>query len=810
MLVGKNASGMYVIDEDYKIISYNLAAREIYPQLKRGEKCYHCLRNRETPCEICPVVNGIKGPKNYLEPGRNILRSVDAVEIPLESGGTGHALVFSDTKTNDEISSGMMENPLLMGIINVLGKNFINIYSVDRETHKVQVCRFQGQSGAYGEEGLRRDESYEKIMDIYIESSVAAEDRIRMHQMMDFEKICQRLTRIPQLMVHYRVRRSNGRIEYFYVKCARVGTAEDFQTVVFAFANEDMDVRYSEMEAILEPGGTASGRKLLIVVNDETDRKALTEHLEGSFEVITAMNEAEGMKRLSENYKTLSAILLDMSVPVCDEFQFLELIRDDVMLTSVPVIIITGSNRLEDEVRCLELGAVDFVRKPYNVRILKSKINNVIKLRESVMVLSALEYDDLTGLYIRQAFFHHAKTLMRFNTNQDFHVVVADIKNFKWINGTYGEKTGDQVLTYLGDTYRNQVRYGTVGRYGGDQFVAIIYGKKEIRMADMEKFIHRVESGAPIPNLVVNYGVYENVDKTLPFTLICDRAFLAMKSIRDDYEHQIAFYDDEMRQRHIRNGQMENAFVEAIRNEEFVVYLQPKYSVETEEIVGAEALVRWKRAEGTMVSPGEFIPLFEKDGLIVRLDEYVFRKVCSIQGERIRSGKKILPISVNLSRASIHYDNMICRYVKIVEENGIPFSSVPIELTETAALYNDRISKLIEKMVDAGFELHMDDFGSGYSSMTSLNQLPFDTLKLDKSLIDYIENFRGQQVIRHTISLAHSLGMKVLAEGVEKAKQVEILRSLSCDEVQGFYYARPLPWENFETKVIRAKEACKK
>ena len=220
--------------------------------------------------------------------------------------------------------------------------------------------------------------------------------------------------------------------------------------------------------------------------------------------------------------------------------------------------------------------------------------------------------------------------------------------------------------------------------------------------------------------------------------------------------------------------------------------------------------MRWKKAEGTMVSPGEFIPLFEKDGLIVRLDEYVFRKVCSIQGERIRSGKKILPISVNLSRASIHYDNMICRYVKIVEENGIPFSSVPIELTETAALYNDRISKLIEKMVDAGFELHMDDFGSGYSSMTSLNQLPFDTLKLDKSLIDYIENFRGQQVIRHTISLAHSLGMKVLAEGVEKAKQVEILRSLSCDEIQGFYYARPLPWENFETKVIRAKEACKK
>lgn len=120
--MGKNTSGMYVIDEDYKIVSYNQAAREIYPQLRSGEKCYRCLRNRETPCEVCPIINGVKGPKNYLEPGQNILRSVDAVEIPLESGGTGHALVFSDTETNDEISSGMMENPLLMGIINVLGK----------------------------------------------------------------------------------------------------------------------------------------------------------------------------------------------------------------------------------------------------------------------------------------------------------------------------------------------------------------------------------------------------------------------------------------------------------------------------------------------------------------------------------------------------------------------------------------------------------------------------------------------------------------------------------------------------------------
>ena len=452
-----------------------------------------------------------------------------------------------------------------------------------------------------------------------------------------------------------------------------------------------MDVQHSEMESILEPGGPSSRRKLLIIEDNELNRKLLAELLEDSYEVMTAVNGEEGLKLLGENYRDISAVLLDVSMPICDGFQFLDRIRDDMMLSSVPVIVITGSNRPEDEVRCLELGAVDFIRKPYNVRIVKGKINSVIKLRESAIVLSALEYDELTGLYIRQAFFHHAKTLMRVKKDQKFHVVVADVKNFKWINSTYGEKTGDQVLAYLGEAYKSQVHSGMVARYGGDQFVAIVYGNLNFGKDKVEAAICKIAERAPISNLSVNYGIYENVDKTLPLTLICDRAFLAMKSIQDDYEHSFAFYDEEMGRKHIRNRMM---------------------------------------------------------------------------------------------------------------ENGIPFSAVPIELTETAALYNVQIKELTEKMVNAGFELHMDDFGSGYSSMTSLNQLPFDTLKLDKSLIDYIENPRGKEVIRHTIALAHSLGMQVLAEGVETASQVKILRELDCDEIQGFYYSRPVPWEEFCTDFM--------
>ena len=767
--MGKNASGMYVIDADYNIVSYNHAAEIIYPELKKGEKCYRCLMHEENPCAECPVVNGIEGPKNYLETKQKVLRSIDAVEIQLESGELGHAMIFSAAEATEETYRGITnngENPLLLGIINVLGKDYSNIYSVNCATHEIQVFRFHNPVLGGVSESLIREEPYEKVVDIYIEDNVASEDKTRMRQMMDFEKICQRLKKVSQFMIHYRVRR-DGITHYYYVKCARIGKADDFEAIVLAFANEDMDVQHSEMESILEPGGPSSRRKLLIIEDNELNRKLLAELLEDSYEVMTAVNGEEGLKLLGENYRDISAVLLDVSMPICDGFQFLDRIRDDMMLSSVPVIVITGS-----------------------------------KLRESAIVLSALEYDELTGLYIRQAFFHHAKTLMRVKNDQKFHVVVADVKNFKWINGTYGEKTGDQVLAYLGDAYKKQVHSGMVARYGGDQFVAIVYGDLNLAEEKVEAAIHRIAERAPISNLAVNYGIYENVDKTLPLTLICDRAFLAMKSIQNDYEHSFAFYDEEMGRKHIRDRMMENEFDEAIRNEEFVVYLQPKYNVVTEEIAGAEALVRWKKKDGSMVSPGEFIPLYEKDGLIVRLDEYVFNKVCEIQKTLMRSGKKLIPISVNLSRASIHYENMILRYVHIVEENGIPFFAVPIELTETAALYNVQIKELTEKMVNAGFELHMDEFGSGYSSMTSLNQLPFDTLKLDKSLIDYIENPRGKEVIRHTIALAHSLGMQVLAEGVETASQVKILRELDCDEIQGFYYSRPVPLGEFCTDFM--------
>lgn len=688
-----------------------------------------------------------------------------------------------------------LDNLQLLGVINVLCNDYTRIYSVRRSDHHVQIFRFADRAAGV-RDFIYTDGTYEPVVDTYIKQNVFIEDQSRLRRAMEFDNVCERLQKVPQFVVHYRVLR-NGEIHYYYVKMARIGEADSFDTLVVAIANEDTDVHRNEMNAFLKPGGTAGRRKLLIVEDNELNREILTELLQDDFDILTAENGEIGLKVLTEHYRDISVVLLDVCMPVCDGFEFLERIQGDVLLSSVPVIVTTGSNRLEDEERSLELGAVDFVTKPYNAKIVRERINGVIKLRESAAILSVVEFDDLTGLYTKQAFFHHVKTLIRYRNDQNFTFIVADVKNFKWINSVYGEKTGDNVLVYIGKSLLKYFRKGLVCRYGGDQFACVIYGQEVPDSHTLEEMSREIAALAPIQNLVINYGVYQGVDKSQSMTIICDRAFLALKSIKDNYEGRIAYYDDEMIQKHLRERMLENDFETAVRNREFVVYLQPKYNTRTEQIVGAEALVRWKRPDGSIISPGEFIPLYEKNGQIVKLDEYIFRLVCSIQRDRMKNGQVLFPVSVNLSRASLYYDGMIERYAKIIEEMGIPFGCVPIELTETASLYNEQIKELTEKLVETRFQLHMDDFGSGYSSMTSLNMLPFNVLKLDKSLIDFIDQERGHQVIRHTIALAHGLGMEVLAEGVEEKEQVDILKGMDCDEIQGFYYSRPLPYEEF-------------
>lgn len=539
----------------------------------------------------------------------------------------------------------------------------------------------------------------------------------------------------------------------------------------------------------------------MIVEDNEINREILKVTLEDDYDVLEAVNGEEGLNILSQYYKDISLILLDVVMPVCDGFEFLSRQKSDSLLASVPVIVTTGNNSQEDELKCLGLGAVEFITKPYNARIVKSRIDSVIKLRESSMTLAAIEKDELTGLYTRQAFYHHARTFTHFMTEEKFNVVILDVADFKLINGTYGTKKGNEVLVYLSNAFRYYVKNGLLTRYEGAQLLGLFHSKVKMDVERINRNINKIAEEAPIPNIRIKVGIYEDVDTNLSIPIICDRALMAEKSISKDFKTNVAFYTDELNQKQLAQRQMENDFKSAIANREFKVYYQPKYDVNTESIVGAEALVRWQKTDGTLISPGAFIPLFESDGLVVHLDEYVFESVCQFQKERMENKLPMVPISVNLSRASIHFSDVVDRYVDIVNQKQIPFECVPIELTESATLYSEKILEITDQLVNAGFTLHMDDFGSGYSSLTSLNELNFSTVKLDKSLIDYIDQVRGKKIVQQAIDLGHGLDMKVVAEGVESKEQKDCLKEMHCDMIQGFYYSKPLKQEDFIEKL---------
>lgn len=386
------------------------------------------------------------------------------------------------------------------------------------------------------------------------------------------------------------------------------------------------------------------------------------------------------------------------------------------------------------------------------------------------------------------------------------YLVSMDIHSFKMINSVCGNEKGDEVICQIHQWICETVApEDLVAHVNADRFVMFFPRLDKDMVIDKltqinHKIIHEMKH-ADVPQLSAYYGItrFERGDSV-------EKAFsdanFARDSIHEKKDVFYSFFDRYATQHILEEKKMEDAFDEAIAKHEFEVWYQPKISPDSGRIVGAEALIRWRKADGSLVSPNKFIPLFETNGMIRVLDEYVFREVCKEQHNLKEKGYPLFPISVNLSRSSLYSMNLVERYKEIADQVGVTPDMVPIEITESATVDDGPIQTLAENFHKAGFPLHMDDFGTGYSSLSSLNSLHFDTLKLDKSLIDYIGNFGGDQLIKHTIALAKDLGMHVTAEGVEDEKQVEFLQQLKCDSIQGFFYSRPLSAQEFEKRFV--------
>lgn len=389
--------------------------------------------------------------------------------------------------------------------------------------------------------------------------------------------------------------------------------------------------------------------------------------------------------------------------------------------------------------------------------------------------------------------------------NTEGYVIALDISEFKLVNNVCGNARGDEVLKVIWDVIMANCNDNEqAARVNADRFVIFwIESSKKTVTYRIEKLINEIEGISEqlsVPRLYPVIGI-RAVEKLDDADKRYGEALRAKALIKNRRDRHYAFYDEIDYDTIVENKNLENGFEKALADKKFEVWYQPKFNSHTGKIVGSEALIRWRADDGSLISPGRFIPLFEKNGNIIRLDEYVFREVCRQQKEWQKEGIQILPVSVNISRFSLYYSNVVEKYERIINYYDVDHKYVQIEITESAIIENTVIAELIQKFHDAGFDILLDDFGSGYSSLASLNQMPFDTIKLDKSLVDYVGNENGEKLLKFIVQLVQSLGMKITAEGVEYKEQLDFLENLNCDDIQGFYFSKPLMLADFSAKL---------
>ena len=416
------------------------------------------------------------------------------------------------------------------------------------------------------------------------------------------------------------------------------------------------------------------------------------------------------------------------------------------------------------------------------------------------MAADALKYDSLTGLYTREYFYENIEKILKNHPDTEYDMICGDVENFSVINAQYGIEKGDELLCYIADFYRD--KFGATilcSRIGADNFAIFCEHEVDYKQYLDSEITTYIRQNAPVGNYVVKYGVYENVDRKLPPAFIYDRARLALHKSKHNYGVKIAKYDMEQSEELVRKKMILDNMEEALSTNQFQVYFQPKVGLATGRVEGAEALVRWIHPEYGFMPPDSFIPVFEENGFIWRLDYYVTECVCRKLDEWKKSGMPVVPISVNLSRRDFEQEHLVEDICRLTDKYGIEHQYIHLEVTESA--YTENPEQVIFKVTGlrkAGFQIEMDDFGTGYSSLNMLSELPIDILKLDKRMSQKRNIQQNQTILNFVFGLAQCIGLITVAEGVENIEMVEKLKKLGCDMVQGYYYAKPLPVHDFE------------
>lgn len=561
--------------------------------------------------------------------------------------------------------------------------------------------------------------------------------------------------------------------------------------------------------------------RVLIVDDDTSTMEAISRAIAPSFDFLLASNTVSAlgiMKRLR-----IGLVISGGSSEGCSTASLLKGMKRDPRLSSIPLLALMEDGDESLITSLLVSGASDVIRKPFLPIIVLARVKDLILIQNSAEIMAAnqknvikmalqseaiekAKHDELTGLYARLAFFKELRSFLDTHSDKQYELIYFDIDHFSLVNERWGSQTGDHFLKTIGEGIANIGDWAgkppLVSRLEADHFVAL----HDPRGFTPYEILQKVEEwmGVKLPHysVKIRIGIYPIGDKLLEPSLMCDRALIALRSTKGDFTKRVGFYDQMLKGKLLEEQELLDEMMPALEKGRFVVFFQPQVEYPSNRIVGSEALVRWNHERKGMLQPGVFLPLFEKNNLITKLDDFVWESTCRQLSVWIKEYgvKNVYPVSVNISRADALMEDLVGRLKSLTVNYGVPTSLLHLEITESAYVEDaQKLSSIVSALTEEGFLVEMDDFGSGYSSLNALKDIRVGLLKLDmKFLSSGGDATRSGNILSSIVRMARWLSLPVMAEGVETKEQADYLSSIGCHMMQGYYFSKPLPKADYE------------
>ena len=566
-------------------------------------------------------------------------------------------------------------------------------------------------------------------------------------------------------------------------------------------------------------------KPLMLIVDDvEINRVILAQFFKDEYEICEASNGEEALLFVEDH--PVSVILLDLVMPIMDGYDLLARLKRDDRFRDIPVIVTTARSESDSEVRVMDLGAADFITKPYNPKVVRGRVRNVMSLLENewrkleqsaqsqeiVDMRRRIELDALTNLYDRDNFCRKAASFMQMDATKKYVIVFLDINYFKVVNDLFSVETGNLLLRSAAAFLQSVVStVGLAGRLEADHF-AMCLPADALNIDEVIQGLDGVVQSLNIPQNIRFYaGIYPVSNVFLAVSQMCDRAHTAVAIAKGRYSQRYAWYDEKMREDEVEEHLILRDMAGALAEGQFSINIQPIFNIETGEDFSGEVLVRWYHPLKEFIPPARFIPIFEKNGFVARVDRFVWNEACKLLAYEKETFGRVTPVSVNLSRLNFYDEHLVDYILGLIKQYNLEPWMLKLEITESA--YTDNMHLLIDTVArfqKEGFKILMDDFGSGYSSLNMLRNMPVDILKLDMRFLEDIQtDSRAQAIVRNVVNLARDIDMEVIIEGVETQEQLDFLKSVGCKNIQGFLFAYPMTKDDYLKRFVNKPESIK-